>query len=67
MGKLNSYTHQLTDSAFPKVVFCSIEMPQADTTSSADKTKLLSAWSDGIIEEDPDIASEVRDGAYALI
>ena len=62
-------TNQLTDRALPKVVFCSIEMPQAETTSNADSTKLSLAWRDENMEEEADMEREARDdgGARAVL
>ena len=41
----SAITKQLTDKALPNVVRCSIAMPHDETTSNADKTKLLLPWS----------------------
>lgn len=69
---------ELTDRAFPKVVFCSIAIPIPASTNKADRTKLLFPWRDcrtGTIvlvvatAGDVDILSDVvhRFDEYALL
>lgn len=56
---------QLTDNALPNVVRCSIAMPHDETTSNADKTKLLLPWSverrDAATPDAADMASDDED------
>jgi hypothetical protein len=60
--KNSAMLKQLTDNALPNVVRCSIAMPHDETTSNADKTKLLLPWSDERRDAAaPGIAETARD------